>query len=509
MTRLLKILKNGAAVAIMGTFMFVSCKQKTTQTPFAREIIPADASLVISVNYDNIVRKGNLTDLENYAFLKGLRNELETAPSNIRETAMSFIKDPSSLGLDLKNIYIFGVQNGDEMAVFVSADIAQLSVFEDVLKKIEAGEQVDRVAFKIIEDGQFAISWNREVALLSFTNGYDYAALYEKKTSICTDAEFTGSYPAEGDIRIWCRYENLLKFATSINPEMSLPSVVEDYKNLYVAAYIDFVDGKIVADITSGPKSEVDRIAEKYPVARDKFNDKLLGDLPEPSFLLFKYAVNTRAFVDLLTQTSGEIEEASPLNSPELQKVIDALAGDFAIDIHGFAQGFMPLPLVSAVFSVNGEEGFNDILSLVPEQFASKTGGYYTAVVPPMFSIFYAYKDGRVIVTNDDQQIASFTGKSSDRTLKDNETIKKYAASPTLVYLNLDLSSYPANIQSLVKNASFGEQSDALKTILSRLNSFVVWQSDKYTSTGNLKFADSSVNSLQSLLQIFDICYEE
>jgi hypothetical protein len=505
MNRLLKTLKTGAFIAVLGTLALVSCKQKTAQTSTpALEIIPAEASFVVAVNYEDLLKKGNLTAENNYAFLLALRQKLETAPAEIRECIAEFLKNPASSGLDLKTFYVFGIQKDEKIDVFISANIAKQTAFEDNLKKLGISEFVDKGDFKAVEEENKApVSWNKEIILLAFADAYDYSALYEKKTTIKNVAEFTDAYPAEGDIRFWCRYGSLMNFAALMNPQISLGNFIEEYKNINLSGVLNFANGEIKFDANASPKAEVDKVYEKYPVLK-KFDNKLLNDLPEPTFLLLKYAVNPKVFAELLKQTLPD--EENPFNAPEVQKVLNALSGDFILDIHGFAEGFIPLPLVSIDFSVNGEEGFKDIQSLLPPTFLAKTGDYYTAMIQ-MIPVLYAYKDNRVLVTNDATQIQAFVGKSSDKTLKNNETVKKYSSSPNLVYLNLDFSSYPAIIQGLLKNA-LGEDATTIISVLNRLNSLTFWQTDNYSSAGTFKFADSSTNSLQTLLEIIDTFYK-
>jgi hypothetical protein len=228
---------------------------------------------------------------------------------------------------------------------------------------------------------------------------------------------------------------------------------------------------------------------------------------------LAKFAVDIKAYIKFITDMLAESEEYGKvaqemLNVPEVKSMIDAFGGDFLLSLHGFAQGFVPFPLVSIGFTVNGQKGFDNILSLLPQELAEKTGDFYTLRIPgmEMFGIYFAYKDNRVLVTDDADVMSAFTGKSLDKTLKDNLISKEYINSPNLFYLNLNYDSYPQNIKLMLNSGMLGNGKDA-EVLLSLLNTFKglsAWQVDNYNSAASLSFKDNSKNSLAILLTLID-----
>jgi hypothetical protein len=520
MNPLRKTLKIGIFFAILGIILMTSCKKNVTGgSSAALEIIPADATFVISVDYENIVRKGKLNDFDNYAFLQKIKAEIvDDAPENVQELILNFVQNPSALGLNTDKFYIFGLPSGDDRGkssgVSFTFNIDKQSVFEENIKKIDENIEIeDKGAFKTVKGHVLPFSWNSEIAVLHITeqcrDGSDCRfedALFEKKTSITHNENLHEFIGTESDLKAWFKVGDLLDLSEKLNVKSTENQPLTDIfgKINYLVA-INFDNGEIRFDCKAFPESEVDRVNEKYPILKNDFDDKLLGDFPEETFMLFKLAFSVKDYIRLLRDSKiFDSEYYNPLDDPDVQKVSDALAGDFVLDVQGFADGFMPVPLVGLGFTVTGRQGFEDILSLIPQGIIKKYGDIYTVTLPelPFISIFIAEKDNRVIVSNNQKHIEAFAGKGLGKSLKDSGLPAKYKNSVNFSYINLNLNTYPLSIRGLLNN--LGENSGNIVAILNRLHSFTSWQENKYSSSGSLKFTDDSTNSLQTLLEIID-----
>jgi hypothetical protein len=183
--------------------------------------------------------------------------------------------------------------------------------------------------------------------------------------------------------------------------------------------------------------------------------------------------------------------------------VIDGLAGDFLLSLYGFAQGPFPIPLAGISFSVKSEDDFNRILSLIPEGMLQKTDDFYTINLLGAVTISVAFKDGRVFITDDADAITAFTGKGYSKSLKNSPLASSLKNDPALFYLNLDLSSYPGNIRTLLQN----ETPPVAKPAIDFLETCkdISFGTDKdnefYLS---LKFKDSKQNGLKLLIKNLD-----
>ncbi|MDR0686503.1 MAG: DUF4836 family protein [Dysgonamonadaceae bacterium] len=495
-----------------------SCKKDINGgSSAALEIIPADAAFIISVDYETLVKKGKLNNLDNYAFMQKLTERIvDGALESTRELILNFVKDQSSLGLNPHTCYIFGLpsrQDGDKsLNVFAVFNITKQSVLEENVRKIDKSIKIeDSGVFKKAKRGEgsdLPFAWNKEVAIISFKEIFydDFDSLFEKKTSITNDESFSEFLGKRGDFKIWFKYCNLFdlseKFDVTPAERQFLTDIFGKINNLIS---INFENGNIRFDCKAFPKSEVNRVNEKYPVWKDDFNDELLGDFPEETFMLFKFAVNVKDCIRLLNELKMfDSRNHSPFDDPEVQRIANALAGDFVIDVEGFADGFMPVPLVSFGFTVTDRQGFENILSLIPSKNLSKSGDVYMVTVPgiPIISIFIAEKDNRVIVSNNQKHIEAFSGRGLDKSLKSSELLAKHKNSVNFSYINLNFNTYPLSIRGLLNNIS--KNSENITTILNRLHSYTSWQEDKYTFGGSLKFTDVSTNSLQILLEIID-----
>jgi len=498
----MKISLKNICLAFLATTLLLACKKTSTDSP-ALEIIPEDAAFVVSIDYANLVKKGKLNDLDHYSFLKNTNVEINDNPA-IKDLLLNVLKNPSSSGLNLEQFYIFGISQNDQINVFASFNVEDQKTFEKNLKILEAGEFVENKSFRALAAGdRFPVAWNSSIATIALAENPDLTPFFETPTThVTSNISFADNQAREGDVRIWLKYGKLLSVANKINPQIAITSLSDEYKNLNYSATIAFNAGEIKLDCYSSPKAEVDRLQKLFPLSKADFNDRLLADFPEQTYLLLKYAINPKAVLEYLKITMDR-DVTDMLNEQEANIAANALAGDFIIDIHGFAAGFMPIPNVSVGFSVHNEDAFNSLLSLLPPNSYYKMNGYYSFPIQPFISVMFAYKDGRALITSDAQQIEAFAGKGLETQLKNNATVKRYSASPNLFYLNLNLSTYPGSIQMLLKN-TLGVEAPAIINLLNRFDYLCGWQADPYTSVATLKFTDLSKNSLQTLLEIID-----
>jgi hypothetical protein len=253
------------------------------------------------------------------------------------------------------------------------------------------------------------------------------------------------------------------------------------------------------------PQSKVDEFYAKYPLIKKNFNNSLLEDFPENSYLSIKLAVNWDEYMKLFSEVASatdNYEFQSILDDPTAKTVLNALDGDILLSLYGFAQGPMPIPLLGISFSVKSEDAFKSLLTLIPEEILQQTGDFYTIGAMGM-AAYVAYKDKRVLVTDDAEAITAFTGKGYGKNLKNSPLADSYKNDPSLFYLNLDLKSYPVSIQSLLQS----ETPRYAKSYLSLLDTY---KDFSYGATKDnefylsLKFKDNSQNALKLFIKSLD-----
>ena len=109
----MKTIKKFSLMLLLVVTVFGSCK-KTTVTTGLLEVVPANASFVVAMEYDNLIKKGGLNNLQDFTFYKKLQSELNHLDPVVKNTIENFFKDSKSIGLDMQKAYVYGMLQGDQ-----------------------------------------------------------------------------------------------------------------------------------------------------------------------------------------------------------------------------------------------------------------------------------------------------------------------------------------------------------------------------------------------------------
>jgi hypothetical protein len=489
-------------------------------------LIPGDATLVVEVNGNEIFAKSGLNTPDEYNFFSVMKLMGGESASFVE----SFLKGSKEAGINAEKI-LFYVSKLPDFTVHIP--VVDKAAFEGWLKKSNSPEPVTEGNFSYIPiaDG-VNIAWNDALAIVSSASSREQIAeLFKSKKDglLATSDDFKEFAKKNADIRLWARYEFLIdsyKNLTVLNTGRRFDSEdteklflnMEDFKKLSTHSYLNFEDGKIVGTASGYPPEEIDRLYKKYPIIKESFNAGLIKDMPEQSYLAFNIFINVVEYTKLIRQNietilsngsvdDSEFEEKSEelfklFDSSELKSIVDALDGDVLVNIHGFNKGFFTYPLASAGFTVKGEEAFNSILKLIPQNFYRKQDGYYTISVEQTFiPVYFAYRDGRVFVSNDLTAVKAFTGGQQEKTFADNPA-GKIMTDKMLFYINLDYDTYPDHVKMLVQNFMGKEYKYFTSSI--ELYEYVYFAGDKYTVNFTLQLKNKNVNSLKQIFKNID-----
>jgi hypothetical protein len=442
----------------------------------------------------------------------------------------SFLKGSKEAGINADKI-LFYVSKLPDFTVHIP--VVDKAAFEGWLKKADTPEPVDEGDFRYISlTGNMNVAWNDALAIVSSASSREQIAeLFKSKKDglLAENTGFKEFVKKDADVRLWARYDflidsykNLLTLSTGRlfedENQDQLLLFMEDFKNLSTHSYLNFEDGKIVGTASVYPPEEIDRLYEKYPLIKESFNPGLIKDMPEQTYLAFNIFINVAEYIKLIRQNvenilsngyvdDSEIEEKSAelfelFDSPELNSVIDALDGDVLVSVHGFNKGLFTYPLASIGFTVKGEEAFNNILKLIPQNLYKKQDGYYAIDVEQTFiPVYFAYKDSRVFVSNDLTATQAFAGEQQEKTFADSPA-GKIMAGKMLFYINLDYDSYPDQVKMLARN-SMGKQYKLFTSSI-ELYEYAYLACDKYTVEFSLQLKNKNVNSLKQILKNID-----
>jgi hypothetical protein len=221
--------------------------------------------------------------------------------------------------------------------------------------------------------------------------------------------------------------------------------------------------------------------------------------------LALKFAVNLDEYLKLIKESIASLGDSTvtaAFDNPPVQTIVGGLGGDFFLSLYGFAQGPIPIPLVGVSFSVKSEADFNNLLALVPQEVIQQTGQFYS-IGAMGFSIYVAYKDNRVFLTDDSEAITAFTGSGFAKNLKNTSLTDIYRKYPELVYFNLDLDAYPASIKTLLQSGPLKDAGPAL-SLLEKCKDITYGVNENKEVIFSFKFKDNKQNALKTLLKSID-----
>ncbi|MBI5915670.1 MAG: DUF4836 family protein [Bacteroidetes bacterium] len=194
-------LKNGLLLLAFAT----AATAATGQT--ALKYVPANADMVITVNLQNLDKKVNLQQLQQYDFYQAMLKEIYQSPELEGDTLLRTyidrtMTDPASLGFDFNEpFYLFMEKAGfntHTTLVMKMADKAKYESGLQWLKQAGYAENLDeREGLKIWQQGAETYAWNDEVIVNVWTQkGYDPGALsYEGEYIFDEVAEDTAYTP--------------------------------------------------------------------------------------------------------------------------------------------------------------------------------------------------------------------------------------------------------------------------------------------------------------------------
>jgi hypothetical protein len=511
-------------LCIFGCIAITSCKTNIS-APEQLLRIPSDATMVFEINGNDIFSKSGLDSPDNYNFLKFLKL-IDAESSNFFE---SFFRGSKEAGISAKKILVYVSQLPDYV---VSMPVLDRTALENFLKKFRDTEPSDEGNFRylMIVDG-FSVAWNDELAIISSTSSLEkIAELFKSKDDglFAKSNDFQKFVKKNADVRLWMRYnflidsyKNLVSIDRNFDAELldKFSSQIEDFANVSMHSYLNFEDGKITGNALFYPPEEVENLQKKYPVFKESFDAGILKDMPEQSYLAINSFFDVKEYIKIVRQNienvlansdinDSRVEEKSAelfefFDSPQFKSVVDALKGDILISIHGFNNRIFTYPFASAIFTVDGDSGFENILNLIPADFYKKQDNYYLIAVNKMYiPVYFAYKNSKVFVSNDLDATKAFTEGRKGKTFADNP-ISKVMTDNTVFYINLDFETYPDNVKMLLQN--YVGYKYKLFTSLIEIYEYIYVAGDaKYNMEFSLHLKNKNVNALKQILTNID-----
>jgi len=502
-------MKKFPLLAILIAVLFAaSCSKKS---PEFVKTIPDNAFAVMSMHPQQIFDKGRINSFENIK--KEIRDEF----------ILSLIDHPAKSGLMLNEYsYVFVYFKDEAPIVGFVAGMASESNFESVLEKIkeeEGGEFIDNDGFTTyFPDDELVVAWNNEQALFLGAMDHELSAEemtsevsrllnLEKENSITSMVDFNDFSGKMKDLNIWVSSDEVRKMMETMdamkNMDFNLPM---NLYNNYAQLFFEFEDGVMYLNTESHFSEEVEKNVEQFMVIKSKINDDLLEITPGNDLLMsialsmdlkkFKEMMN-KMDIDEISGVGDKIEETIGVPSDELW---ESLSGDFVLAINGTEDGGM-IPVEALIgIGLNDETLQKKLMETVGGMLPVEDKGDFFLIKTQGIEIYSGIVEGIWVITNAKGYKDDISGSGLSSSLKDSKFMD-YAGGGMGTYINLDFSTYPAGLQSMVSQKA--EVAEMLELVTESLVSLGVEQS-QYEGKVTILTAKKDENSLYTLLKLAD-----
>ena len=251
---------------------------------------------------------------------------------------------------------------------------------------------------------------------------------------------------------------------------------------------------------------EVEKNVEEFLVMNPSLNEEILELAPGGDLLVALAGSmdleKIQNMVDKfappeLDSVGNKVEAATGIPTKDL---INAFTGDFTIAVNG-VEGEAMIPVeVFIGFGVKSDQIQEQLMSKVQSMAPVQDEGDFFLINVQGTEIYSGIKNDLWVITNAKGYKDAMDAGKLDKSLVDSR-FDDFAKGSMGMYVNLDLSSYPSMVQSLL------EQKPEQKTWIERITDpfdYLGISAGNYESHVTLKTTKPSENSLYTILKLTD-----
>ena len=250
--------------------IFTACKQDASYDTDSLALVPEDASMVTSVDVQQLMDKMDFEEVKNMAFYQDLVEQV----ADENPALAAILKDPVKSGVDLtKNIYFAYDVEGKNISNSFGGmyfDIADESAFQAMVSSAGLNNIENKGGHSLVSKKGMVVSWNGQHGMIGggskrSKNEENVALLYSgEQKSISGNKDFKKSMKGDHDITTWISSNGI---AESSEAAMALTFAKIDpdaLKDNFLNGFVDFNDGEMVAEsifnLNSGLTKDADKL---------------------------------------------------------------------------------------------------------------------------------------------------------------------------------------------------------------------------------------------------------
>ncbi|MCF8226495.1 MAG: DUF4836 family protein [Bacteroidales bacterium] len=484
----------------------ISCTKKV---PEIANSIPDHAFIVVSVHPEMIFEKGQISSMDN--LIKRMDNDI----------LASVIKDPASSGIQLSEyLFMFIYFIDDEPLIGTTAVLKDPSKFHNMMEKLLEDEDVQIINHKgysmITPDkDDAAMAWNEKQVMFLTSPDLEMSddewqeeliALFEleKENAVTSIVDFNDFSGKMKDMNVWMTGDQLQKVLEEYDArdEIDINLPVQLYNN-YMQVFVDFSDGAMYVNSETHLSDDVTKAASTLLVAKEELNRELISMTPGNNLLMaLAFSVNIDNLVRMikgfsppeLDDVSDQIEQATGIPGED---ILDALNGDFILAVNGAEEGAaLPVEVLLGI-GLDDETLQEKLLGTARNWAEVEQDGDFFMINANGMELYSGIVNGTWVITNTPNYKDAITGEGLETTLADSK-FNDYAGGSMGMYLNLDLTTYPAALQGMMTSGGATEMLE----LITESFLFMGMQGSNKENSMTLKTENDNDNSLYTILRI-------
>ena len=503
-----KMISRLSVLAVLIVFL-AACSKTVEYT----NIIPADATVVTSINLKSLTSKAGLNDKENEAakqkVLEALKSGMNAATFQQLEKVMN---NPSESGIDVEApVYVFTSPSfpySTAVAKIKSEDDLHASL--EIMVKEQICQPINEVAgysFTTMNGGLVAFN-NSTVMLISVKGTSQIEKAKEGITNLLKQTA-DNSIAKSGAFQKMEKQKNDINFFASMTAipsnyrnqvSMGLPAEVKP-EDITLVGGLNFEKGKIALKTENYTENDaVKALLKKQMESFRKANNTFVKYFPASTLMFCNIGVKGEGLYNLLSENKEFRNTVSIAKADEVKELFSSFNGDVSGGLINFTMSSAPTFMVYAdVKNGNALETLyknkqslglkrgEDILELGKDEYVYKTKS---------MNIFYGIKDKQMYATND-ELLYKNVGKAVDKSIKDTPYASDMKGKTVFMAINAE-----AILDLPVVKMITGFGGKEVKTYLELANkvSYLSISSEGETSEIDLCLKDKDVNALKQIV---------
>lgn len=486
----------------------------SSKKPEYTNVIPSNASQVISINTKSLAEKAGTKDKENKEAMQKLTDALKSGMNAATfQQLEAILKDPAKSGVDVNApIYVFSAP-----ALPYTTIVAKMVNEDDLIKLLEVTENEQLTSHVTEADGYSFANINKQ-ALLAFTPttcmivAYNRSSQLEKakegitallkqtpENRMNSSEAFKKMQKLNGDVNMLISPSSLVgNFATQMNYGMSKNF---DFKDLMALGSLSFEKGKIELKIENYTENaELKAMFEKQVKSTRPIENTFLKYFPKSTLALLSIGVNGEEFYNVLQENEQFRDEFSVTKAAEVKDLFSAFQNDITLGLINVTMSSNPSFLayasiknsapLKALYEKKAELGLKrgeDIVKLNEDEYVYKTRN---------INIFFGVRDKQMYATND-EMLYKNACKTVDPSAKETNFASGMKGNRTAFAINTEAVLELPVIKMMVNFG--GNEYNAYYSLLSNI-SYLEAVGDGNNATVTLQLKDKNVNALKQIV---------